>query len=59
MSEKDKIIQRDRLNKALKESFRKMLDIKKKLGLPIVTTDSSGKPVIMTAEEAQKLVDND
>lgn len=59
MSEKDKINQRDILNKALKESFRKMLDVKKKMGHPVVTSDSNGNPVILTAEEAQKLVDND
>ncbi len=32
MSEQDKLNQREILNKALKESFRKMLELKKKLG---------------------------
>ena len=32
MSEQDKLNQLEILNKALKESFRKMLELKKKLG---------------------------
>ena len=57
MSEQDKLNQREILNKALKESFRKMLELKKKLGQSVVTTDGNGNPVIITAEEAEKLVD--
>lgn len=59
MSEQDKINQRNILNDALKESFRKMLEIKKKLGQPIVTTDGHGNPIVITAEEAEKRVYND
>lgn len=55
MSDKDKIEQRNKLNEALKESFKKMLELKKKLGQPIVTSDNNGNPVIITAEEAEKL----
>ncbi len=59
MSEQDKLNQREILNKALKESFRKMLELKKKLGQSVATTDGSGNPVIITAEEAEKLVSDE
>ncbi|ROT02636.1 hypothetical protein [Lepagella muris] len=59
MSEQDKLNQREILNKALKESFRKMLELKKKLGQSVVTTDGNGNPVIITAEEAEKLVSDE
>lgn len=59
MSDKDKLKQRNILNEALKESFRKMLELKKKLGQPIVTSDSEGNPMVITAEEAEKIVYND
>ncbi len=58
MSEKDKLNQREILNAALKESFRKMLTLKKKLGQSIVTADN-GFPIIITAEEAEKLISKD
>lgn len=56
MSEKDKIEQRERLNKALEMSFKKMLDLKKKLGQSIVTSDEDGNPIIISAQEAEKIV---
>ena len=56
MSEKDKIEQRNILNAALKDSFMKMLALKKKLGQPVVTSDENGNPVILTAEDAEELV---
>ena len=59
MSEKDKLNQRNILNEALKESFRKMLELKKKLGQPVVTSDSEGNPIVISAEEAEKIVCND
>lgn len=59
MSDKDKINQRKILNEALKDSFNTMLEIKKKLGQPIVTTDGNGHPIVITAEEAEKIVRND
>ena len=59
MSEQDKLNQREILNKALKESFRKMLELKKKLGQSVVTTDGNGNPVIITAEEPEKLVSDE
>lgn len=59
MSEKDKLNQRNILNEALKESFRKMLELKKKLGQPIVTSDNEGNPIVISAEEAEKIVCND
>ncbi|MDE6278421.1 MAG: hypothetical protein K2M05_00455 [Paramuribaculum sp.] len=59
MSDKDKLAQRNILDKALKESFKKMLDLKKKLGQPIVTSDKNGNPIVISAEEAEKLVCNE
>lgn len=59
MSDEDKLIQRNILNEALKESFKKMLALKKKLGQPIVTSDGEGNPVVLTAEEAEKIICND
>lgn len=56
MSETDKINMRNILNEALKESFRKMLDQKKKLGQSIVTVDQNGNPIVLTAEEAKRIV---
>ncbi len=58
MSDKDKLKQRKILNDALEESFRKMLALKKKLGQPIVTSDSEGNPLVISAEEAEKIVYN-
>ena len=59
MSDKDKLKQRNILNEALKESFRKMLELKKKLGQPIVTSDNEGNPIVISAEEAEKIVCSD
>ncbi len=59
MSDKDKVNQRNILNEALKESFRKMLELKKKLGQPIVTSDNEGKPVVISAEDAEKIICKD
>ncbi len=59
MSDKDKINQRNILNEALKESFKKMLELKKKLGQPIVMSDGEGNPIVISAEEAEKFVCND
>ena len=56
MSETDKINMRTILNEALKESFRKMLDQKKKLGQSIVTVVQNGNPIVLTAEEAERIV---
>lgn len=36
-----------------------MLELKKKLGQSVVTTDGNGNPVIITAEEAEKLVSDE
>ncbi len=59
MSDKDNLNKRNILNEALKESFRKMLELKKKLGYPIVTSDGDGNPVVLTAEEAEKIICKD
>ena len=36
-----------------------MLDLKKRLGQSIVTTDSQGNPIVISAEEAEKLIGDD
>ncbi len=59
MSEKDKLDQRQILNEALKESFNKMLALKKRLGQSIVTSDGEGNPIVISAEEAERIVCND
>ncbi|MDE6402501.1 MAG: hypothetical protein K2K86_01690 [Muribaculaceae bacterium] len=56
MSEKEMHEQRERLDKALKESFMKMLEHKKKLGLTIVTCDKNGHTIEISAEEAELMV---
>ena len=59
MSEINNLERRKILNDALKVSFRKMLEMKKKLGQPIVTSDGNGNPIVITAEEAEKRIGND
>ncbi|MDE7495533.1 MAG: hypothetical protein K2M67_01660 [Muribaculaceae bacterium] len=56
MSEKDRLNQRKIFNEALKESFNKMLELKKKLGQSIVTSDKNGNPIVISAEEAEELI---
>ena len=45
----------DKLNKALKESYHKMIDLKKKLGQTVIITDENGCPIEVSAEEAEML----
>ena len=49
MSEKEKIEFREKLDKALKESFFKMIDLKKKLGQTVIITDNNGRPIEVSA----------
>ena len=46
---------REILNKALKESYYKMLDLKKKLGQTVIISDGHGNPLEVTPEEAEML----
>ena len=55
MSEQEIIERQNFLNKALKESFNKMIELKKKLGLPVVTSDQDGKAIVISAEEAERI----
>ena len=55
MSEQEIIERQNFLNKALKESFQKMIELKKKLGLPVVTSDQDGKTIVISAEEAERI----
>ncbi len=55
MSEQEKIELSDKLNKALKDSYYKMLDLKKKLGQTVIIADENGMPLEVTAEEAERL----
>ena len=52
MSKEDLIKQRNRLNKGLKESYEKMLQLKMKLGQKVVISDCDGKPITITADQA-------
>ena len=55
MSETEKIELSDKLNKALKESYHKMIDLKKKLGQTVIITDKNGSPIEVSAEEAERI----
>lgn len=55
MSENEKIDLSDKLNKALKESYYKMIDLKKKLGQTVIIADKNGKPIEVSAEEAERI----
>lgn len=48
---------RNLMNKALDESFKKMVERKKKLGQKIVTVDKDGNPIELTAEEVENMID--
>ena len=55
MSETEKIELSDKLNKALKDSYHKMIDLKKKLGQTVIITDKNGRPIEVSAEEAERI----
>lgn len=55
MLEQEKLELSDKLNKALKDSYYKMLDLKKKLGQTVIIADKNGMPIEVTAEEAERL----
>ena len=55
MSKEEQLEMREILNKALKESYYKMLDLKKKLGQTVIISDGHGKPLEVTHEEAEML----
>ncbi|MDE5849636.1 MAG: hypothetical protein K2H38_05800 [Muribaculaceae bacterium] len=46
---------REILNKALKESYNKMIDLKKKLGQTVIIADGNGHPIEVSAEEAERI----
>ncbi|MDE6825264.1 MAG: hypothetical protein K2J18_00715 [Paramuribaculum sp.] len=46
---------RSRLNEGLENSFENMLKKKLLLDQPVVISDSEGKPVVLSAEEAWQL----
>ncbi len=52
MSEQERLNIREKLNRALEESYEKMLCQKMKSGESIVTVDAQGEPLMMSAEEA-------
>lgn len=55
MSEKEQLEQRERLERALRLSFKKMIEYKKKMGLSIIIGDGKGNPIEISAEEAEKI----
>ena len=55
MSENEKIELSEILNKALKESYHKMIDLKKKLGKTVIIADKNGMPLEVSPEEAERI----
>ena len=55
MSKEEQLEMREILNKALKESYNKMIDLKKKLGQTVIIADGDGHPIEVTAEEAERI----
>ncbi len=55
MSEQEQIALSEKLNKALKDSYYKMIDLKKKLGQRVIIADKNGNPIEVSAEEAEIL----
>lgn len=55
MSDQERKELSERLQIALKKSFFKMLELKRKLGQDVVTCDSKGNTIIISAEEALRM----
>lgn len=55
MSEQENKNLKINLELGLKAAFEKMLKLKKQLGQPIVTCDSEGNTIIISADEAWKI----
>lgn len=58
MSEQEKIALFRKLQEGFELSTRKMLERKIKLGESVVTADSNGNPIILSAEEALKIFES-
>lgn len=59
MSENERIEFNEKLNKALKDSYHKMIDLKKKLGQTVIISDKNGQPLEVSAEEAERLAQSE
>ena len=55
MSKEEQLEMREILNKALKESYHKMIDLKKKLGQTVIIADKNGLPLEVCPEEAERI----
>ena len=55
MSEQEHINLKKNLDSGLQFAFEKMLKLKKQLGQPIVTCDSDGNTVTISADDAWKI----
>ena len=55
MSKEEQLEMREILNKALKESYHKMIDLKKKLGQTVIIADKNGMPLEVSPEEAERI----
>ncbi|MDE6522748.1 MAG: hypothetical protein K2L17_08030 [Muribaculaceae bacterium] len=55
MSKEEQLEMREILNKALKDSYHKMIDLKKKLGQTVIIADKNGMPIEVSAEEAERI----
>ena len=58
MSEQERRELSERLQKGLKESFFKMLELKRKLGQDVVTCDAQGNTIVISADEALIMAKN-
>ena len=52
MSEKEKLILAEKLKKGFSKATLKMLELKMKLGEPVVISDDNGMPKVVSAQEA-------
>ncbi|MDE6480476.1 MAG: hypothetical protein K2L45_09415 [Muribaculaceae bacterium] len=55
MSKEEQLEMREILNKALQDSYHKMIDLKKKLGQTVIIADKNGMPIEVSAEEAERI----
>lgn len=58
MSEQEKIELFKRIGDGIREAQRRLYERKMKLGEPVVVADSNGMPLIISAEEALRRMNN-
>lgn len=55
MSEKEKLILAENIKRGLSKATLKMLELKMKLGEPVVISDEKGMPKVVSAKEAYEI----